>query len=122
VKDVAPGPEIGEGSAAFIRKQDQACAAIGMMTPAQDQPRALKEKQHGANGICIGAGKPHELLLGDALVLSEDREQDELIGGDAEGLKQRIGAAVHGPVGSAEGHGDVVSGNHDGVESVMCTY
>lgn len=84
-------------------EQDRKGPAVGGARAAFDQAALLQEQQHRSDGVGVGGGAAGEFLLGDAILLGQARQQNELVRGDAVGREKGVGAAMHGPVGGAQG-------------------
>jgi hypothetical protein len=69
------------------------------MPLARDQTAFLQQHKHGAHGISVGRGPANKPLLRDPVLLAEQDQQNELVGGHAALGTPHISLTVQRPVG-----------------------
>lgn len=76
---------------------------------AHDEPLSFESNQHGSHGVGIGRRSAHQLLLSESAFLRQQSEKHILVGGDSLLQQRGVSLSVHGPIRTAQGHGEYVT-------------
>lgn len=87
-------------------------SAVFGVDGSADEAAALEQGQNRRYGIGVGRGTLDERNLGDSLLLGDNAEGHELVGGNAELEHPGVGATVKAEIGLAKEHSEFVTGVH----------